>query len=81
MIKNSSKTNLFIFSFSFVFYNLENKCDWSLVLKNLYKKFVNTIFYLSYEFVFKGNEEDRKFLENIIFILSYIYLKISHIDY
>jgi len=83
MIKNSSKTNLFIFSFLVLFFLIWKTNTYLIIgIEEIYvKSLINTdILSPDYEFVFKGNEEDRKFFRKYHFyFLSYIYLKISHI--
>lgn len=83
MIKNSSKTNLFIFSFLVLFFVIWKTNTYLIIgIEEIYvKSLINTdILSPDYEFVFKGNEEDRKFFRKYHFyFLSYIYLKISHI--
>ncbi len=83
MKKTTSEINLFIFSFLVLFFIIW-KTNTYLIngLEETYLRSLININILSpdYEFIFKGNEEDRKFFRKYHFyFLSYLYLKISHI--
>lgn len=83
MKKKTSEIYLFIFSFLVLFFIIWKTNSYLINgLEETYLKSLINYNILSpdYEFLFQGNEEDRKFFRKYnIYFVSYLYLKISNI--
>ncbi|WP_435164540.1 hypothetical protein [Candidatus Pelagibacter bacterium nBUS_28] len=78
----TSEITLFIFSFLVLFFIIWKTNSYlingaeEIYVKNLYNTYILSP---NYEFIFVGNDEDRKFFRKFnLYFLSYLYLEVSH---